>query len=91
MARSLAQTKHLDTTDCSTWRLCPGNLATRPLASHGCDGWSGLPYDAIAQQGARRALGLRQAWPGKKETHAPPDATLHHVRHPLRTSRFLCM
>lgn len=34
MARSLAQTKHLDTTDCLAWRLCFGNCnqSRRPLA-----------------------------------------------------------
>lgn len=100
MARSLAQTKHLDTTDCLAWRLCFGNPRTKSQANHGWDGFWGCVqrehrgaacHDAIDQQGTRRALGLRQASRARKEPMLPPDSTLYHVRHPFRPSRFLCM
>lgn len=46
----------------------------------------------VDQQGTKCALGLRQTWPGKKETHALPDPTLHHVRHPPSAlSKFRCV
>lgn len=39
MARSLAQTKHLDTTDSLAWRLCFGDLRPESQAN---DGWDGF-------------------------------------------------
>lgn len=38
MARSLAQTKQIDTTDCLAWRLCFGNQQPESQADHGWDG-----------------------------------------------------
>lgn len=99
MARSLAQTKHLDTTDCLAWRLCFGNLqikVTGPTTAGTASGGvfrehRGVAcHDAIDQRGTRRALGLRQASRARKEPMLLPDSTLHHVRHPFRPSRFLC-
>lgn len=73
MARSLAQTKHLDTTDCLPWRLCLGNLQPKTQANHGWDGSEGVacPYDAMDQQGTNSALGLRQTGRARKEPMLP--------------------